>query len=708
MAMIETWYKQDLKQPVQVHHLHGNVFSQDNQGNLIGVEVLDDGEQASLSGTVSASVIRSDGATVPVTGVLSNNKAYVILPSHAYAVPGVISIVIKLTGGGSTTTLCAVVANVYRSSTDTAVDPGTIIPSIQGLIDAINEAIGQIPADYSDLINEVRFIEHDAFVPGTNLFNYRTITKGIVIKTDGTTDSIDTGYTSDYISVYENTEYYKRYVFGSSVVANVVFYDASYNFISADSGSSHTFTTPNGCAYIKICGYISESQPECIYRGNTFDEHRYFKYVLSQSAGGGDSVFLYASYPIVFDSDNNEIVLICATQGTNKIYLHIPGYESKSFDFPIVVTGTGSFLFYNAETQSFIRGASEHPDDKSLYLVSTLFNKKNTVLYANDDEMFITSQLPVLTIDTVEKNLYVNIPSLSYLWYKGRFVALTAESYTLSLNENINCVFFNILTKRFVTTTSFESYYSDPQYIRIGIIYKSYINLTVPYALYETDRRLCGKNIVTYGDSLTWYDGQQFTWGPYQGTVCYGYQSYLRKYLGANVDNQGESGKTTPQISEKIMTDSAKITANNYLILMPSIMNDDRLDVSPGTVQPIGGTFDPTTTAGAMQTAIEYIYSVNPGIRIIIIVQPRGWTYEDGAPHLCNELLPVVIRNVAELYGIPVIDLWKLSGINELTRNTFLADPTFESGDNELYMYHPNNDGWKVLSRIICDEMGKY
>lgn len=156
MAQIETWYNQDLKQPVKVHYLHGNVFSQDNQGNILGVNVFDDGSPASLSGTVSAYIIRSDGATVPATGSISGNKASVALPEAAYAIPGIISVVMKLTAGAVVVTLLAVVATVYASSTDTAADPGTIIPSVQDLIEAINEAVESIPPDYSDLTNAVR------------------------------------------------------------------------------------------------------------------------------------------------------------------------------------------------------------------------------------------------------------------------------------------------------------------------------------------------------------------------------------------------------------------------------------------------------------------------------------------------------------------------------------------------------------------------
>lgn len=151
MAMIESWFNQDLKEPVKVRYLGGNVFSADNAGNLIGVNVFSDGHPATLGGSVAASVIRADGATVAVPGALSGNQATVVLNQSCYAVPGPISIVIKITQSGAVTTICAIVANVYRSSTDSVVDPGTIIPSIDTLIAEIEAAVASIPADYSDL-----------------------------------------------------------------------------------------------------------------------------------------------------------------------------------------------------------------------------------------------------------------------------------------------------------------------------------------------------------------------------------------------------------------------------------------------------------------------------------------------------------------------------------------------------------------------------
>lgn len=131
MALIETWLQTDLKKPVQVIRLQGNLFSGDNQGNLIGFEVLDNGSAAELTGGVTGYIIRADGATVTVVGTLSGgNRCSIILPSSAYVIPGQTSIVVK----NGTVTVGACVAYVYKTTTDTLVDPGHVIPSIDELL----------------------------------------------------------------------------------------------------------------------------------------------------------------------------------------------------------------------------------------------------------------------------------------------------------------------------------------------------------------------------------------------------------------------------------------------------------------------------------------------------------------------------------------------------------------------------------------------
>jgi lysophospholipase L1-like esterase len=107
-------------------------------------------------------------------------------------VPGVISVIIKLTSGNTITTLCAVVANVYQSTTDSVVDPGAIIPSVETLIAEIEAAVASIPADYSSLWTKLApaFSDSTAYKSGQyvtyngGLYRFRVDHSGTWVSTD--------------------------------------------------------------------------------------------------------------------------------------------------------------------------------------------------------------------------------------------------------------------------------------------------------------------------------------------------------------------------------------------------------------------------------------------------------------------------------------------------------------------------------------------
>ena len=113
--MFEFWQATDLKNLPEVKHLGGQVFSQDSGANKIGVEVTDNGEPVTLTGSIRANVIRADGTTLEITGEKSGNRAWVILPAEAYAVPGHIGIFIKRISGEEISTLGGVESYVYRT-----------------------------------------------------------------------------------------------------------------------------------------------------------------------------------------------------------------------------------------------------------------------------------------------------------------------------------------------------------------------------------------------------------------------------------------------------------------------------------------------------------------------------------------------------------------------------------------------------------------
>ena len=139
MATIEKWVKCNLGDLVKVQYLDGNVFSMDNSGNLIGVHVYDkNGSPVTLAGEVTVNAIRADGNTVIFNGQKSGNDAWGVLPQACYYCPGPLVITIKLSYQNTVTTLACVASNVYQSSTDSAVDPGHVIPSISELLAKIS------------------------------------------------------------------------------------------------------------------------------------------------------------------------------------------------------------------------------------------------------------------------------------------------------------------------------------------------------------------------------------------------------------------------------------------------------------------------------------------------------------------------------------------------------------------------------------------
>ena len=132
--------------------LSHTIGSGDVLANRFGVRVFRDGEPEAIGGTCFGLFIRADGGTVAISsGTVSGNVAYVDLTEACYAVEGQFALAIKCQGGGVTGTLRIVDGVVSRTSTSVTVDPGTIIPSVEDMIEAIEDAVESIPSDYSGM-----------------------------------------------------------------------------------------------------------------------------------------------------------------------------------------------------------------------------------------------------------------------------------------------------------------------------------------------------------------------------------------------------------------------------------------------------------------------------------------------------------------------------------------------------------------------------
>ena len=326
-------------------------------------------------------------------------------------------------------------------------------------------------------------------------------------------------------------------------------------------------------------------------------------------------------------------------------------------------------------TIGYITSAGAYMDDPNytlsdyiacsdIYSITTMNNKTLNINYFNKDKQHVALvQIPTTGTYYIPYN-----PSYVYCRY------WIAENNFDNMENDVSCVI--ALNPNYISNYGMAS------------VNTSYLN---------------GKTAVCYGDSLTWYDGNAFTYGPYMGQICKGFESYMREWLNIITTNRGVSGYTTPSICTTIRN-ANDLNNFDYLTIMGGD-NDDRLNVTIGTLLPIGSVFTTNTVYGALQSAVEYALSQNPDIKIIIMSEPHGWTYRNGTLESVNDDIANAYKRVAELYALTYIDLWGLSGVNELTRTTYFADPA--PADNTTYMYHPNNACWFNISRIICNTIDR-
>lgn len=153
--ILPIYYNVDITQPLLPVPLNPMLVTQDALANRIGVRLFEGNTPYSPGGSCAGFAVRRDGATVPIAGTINGNEMYIDLPAAAYALDGPINIGIKNVDGDTETTVFLGMGTVIRGETGTAIDPGTIIPSVSALIAQIENAVAAIPADYSALLRSV-------------------------------------------------------------------------------------------------------------------------------------------------------------------------------------------------------------------------------------------------------------------------------------------------------------------------------------------------------------------------------------------------------------------------------------------------------------------------------------------------------------------------------------------------------------------------
>lgn len=151
--MYEKWFSQDLRENVSVRHCESVVFEGDANTYLVGVAITDGGADVTLTGTVSCKVIRPDGATVTFAGDKEGGRLWAVLNKSSLSYAGQIAVVLQLVNtvneATETITLLKAIFSNEPTTTDTIVDPGNVIPSLEELlaqIDTMNQGTARANA----------------------------------------------------------------------------------------------------------------------------------------------------------------------------------------------------------------------------------------------------------------------------------------------------------------------------------------------------------------------------------------------------------------------------------------------------------------------------------------------------------------------------------------------------------------------------------
>lgn len=153
----------DLSDQLKRYTLQTPLVQNNNMAHEFNVALMD-GESEVPVENVSADFLRADGNVVPISGeycAANGNVATVVLPEVCYAVQGRATLTINVSSGDVKTCIGFFSCMVFKTTSASAVDPGTIIPSVEQLIEDIDAAVAKIPADYTALQENVEDLKTD-------------------------------------------------------------------------------------------------------------------------------------------------------------------------------------------------------------------------------------------------------------------------------------------------------------------------------------------------------------------------------------------------------------------------------------------------------------------------------------------------------------------------------------------------------------------
>ena len=220
-----------------------------------------------------------------------------------------------------------------------------------------------------------------------------------------------------------------------------------------------------------------------------------------------------------------------------------------------------------------------------------------------------------------------------------------------------------------------------------------------------------GNKILVYGDNFSFKDKWQTHVGTSLGATFF--------KLGGGTDPLCAVGTDTTNVPlcsvNKLDSLSRSIQDNNIdTVLVMAGFNDFDYD---GTIKPSNqgvislknpnDEYSSTTISGAMATVIKHMMLNHKDVRLFVCTFPnikhQGNSTQDNQSEYKNSAnisvaeINKTIKETAEFYGVPCIDIYGLSGIGKLTRSAYLENATTL-----------NEEGNKAVANVVVNELLRF
>lgn len=125
----------DLDAPIVPEGLRGDLYATEDSAHKFIISATRGSEAVAFDGEVVATFIRADGGTVELDGSIEDGAVTVTLEASCYAVPGRFALTVYNAGtDDSKTAVYACVGTVINTTTDTIIDPGSVVPDVSSIV----------------------------------------------------------------------------------------------------------------------------------------------------------------------------------------------------------------------------------------------------------------------------------------------------------------------------------------------------------------------------------------------------------------------------------------------------------------------------------------------------------------------------------------------------------------------------------------------